>query len=310
MNYINYINKLLFKKISKKNNFVIYGQNILTGSCIGGFTKNLKNIKNCNSFNTPNSENTLCGMGFGLLINGVSSIFFMKQEDFLLLGVDQLVNTNNYLKQINPKASFTIMPVTVDSGYEGIQASFNKLSELCYLADCKGYTLSSKNEADHILTNIFKENGMRIVTVSQRLFKSEIIDYANHVIIDDCIFKYKDGKNVTIVCVNFALPQGIDLSNRLNKKSISSSIYNITAAHSSNYDKIIKDIYKTKRLIIIDDSKSQINTTQSLQILAYQSGIKSIKIFKRDFLKNIDKPHADIFEISDLELENYIKSDY
>ena len=60
--------------------------------------------------NTPNVENTLVGFGFGMMLNGVNSVFFMKQFDFLLLGMDQLVNTYNVIRQNEPKASFTIFP--------------------------------------------------------------------------------------------------------------------------------------------------------------------------------------------------------
>ena len=48
--------------------------------------------------NSTNAENSLCGFGFGLMIRGASAVFFMKQLDFLLLGIDQLVNTYNIIR--------------------------------------------------------------------------------------------------------------------------------------------------------------------------------------------------------------------
>ena len=87
--------------MSKHDELVLFGQNINAGSCLGGLTRNLKVKENSKVINSTNSENTLCGFGFGLLIGGVNSILFMKQLDFLLLGIDHLVNTFNIIRNID-----------------------------------------------------------------------------------------------------------------------------------------------------------------------------------------------------------------
>ena len=125
MKYVQYINSLLKEHISNNEHLVLYGQNIDAGSCLSGLTRGLSSFNDGLTINTPNSENSLVGVGYGLMLNDVSSIFFMKQMDFLLLGIDQLVNTYNLIRQTKPSASFTIFPVTVDSGYEGPQSSLN-----------------------------------------------------------------------------------------------------------------------------------------------------------------------------------------
>ena len=99
----------MIKKAVKKNqSSVLYGQNINAGSCLGGLTRGVSEINNGMTLNTPNIENTLVGVGFGLMLSSVNSVFFMKQFDFLLLGIDHLVNTYNVIRQTQPKASFTI----------------------------------------------------------------------------------------------------------------------------------------------------------------------------------------------------------
>ena len=40
--YLPFINKILQKKISKLDNFLIFGQNINTGTYISGLTRNFK----------------------------------------------------------------------------------------------------------------------------------------------------------------------------------------------------------------------------------------------------------------------------
>ena len=95
MKYIEFVNNLLKEEVSKHEQLVIFGQNVSAGSCIGGMTRGLSIPKSGRIINSTNSENALCGFGFGMMINDVSSIFFMKQLDFLLLGIDHLVNTTS-----------------------------------------------------------------------------------------------------------------------------------------------------------------------------------------------------------------------
>ena len=73
------------------------------------------------------------------MMSGVSGIFFMKQLDFLLLGIDHLVNTYNIIRNVQekyPNGSFTIVPTIVDSGYDGPQSSFNNLNDLISVTNC------------------------------------------------------------------------------------------------------------------------------------------------------------------------------
>ena len=143
MNYIELVNNLLKEQVSKHERLVIFGQNISAGSCIGGMTRGLSIPKSGRIINSTNSENSLCGFGFGMMINEISSIFFMKQLDFLLLGVDHLVNTFNVIRNHKNNASFTIFPVVMDNGYQGLQSSSNNFADFCSIARIKGYSITN-----------------------------------------------------------------------------------------------------------------------------------------------------------------------
>ena len=151
MEYIEFVNKNISQKILESERVVLFGQNISAGSCLSGLTRNLQVKKGDYVINTPNCENTQCGVGFGLMINGVSSIFFMKQQDFLLLGIDHLVNTYNFIRRKNPLASFTIVTTVVDNGYQGLQSSLNNLGDFCSIARVPGFTITNKEDVKQII---------------------------------------------------------------------------------------------------------------------------------------------------------------
>lgn len=299
MKYVEYINELIKENISKADPVALFGQNISAGSCLSGLTKNLKVKEGGLIINTPNCENTLCGVGFGLMIGGVPSVFFMKQLDFLLLGIDQLVNTYNFIRAKNPSTSFTIVASVIDNGYQGMQSSLNNLGDFCSIARIPGFTVTNETDAREIINSQLISPGFRIIGVSQRLFKGEILKpgkvYSNS---ENSLFQYSQGLGATIACFNFSLPYGYKLQSELKLKNIDSSLFSINSPLPVNWDKIIENLKITKKLIIIDDSKSENLSYNNLLVeVMDKCQIEKKIIIKKEFLGDWLSPNADQLEI-------------
>jgi len=257
MRYIEYVNQLIGEATAKTENLVLFGQNIAAGSHLSGLTKGLSVGKGGKIINTTNSETSQTGMGFGLMLQGVPSIFFVKQLDFLLLGVDHLLNTYNFIRQQKPKTSFTIVPIMSDLGYHGVQSSFNNLGDICSLARVPGFSITNSFDAKAIISNHLVAPGFRIITVGQRLFGTEILEVeAEKSAGDQSLFQYSTGEAVTIVCFNLSFPYGVELQKCLEDRGLSSSLFSVNGYTSLDWKLITEDVQKTKKLVIIDDSKS------------------------------------------------------
>lgn len=298
MKYIEFVNELIRKKVLETENIVLFGQNIAAGSCLSGLTKNLK-VQKSIIINTQNSENTLCGVGFGLMLSGVPSIFFMKQQDFLLLGVDHLVNTYNFIRRKNPSSSFTIMPVVIDQGYQGLQSSLNNFGDFCSIARVMGFAITNKVDAQDIINSQLVSPGFRIIGVSQRLSKEELLDvekiYSNK---ESTVFQYTEGKNATIVCFNFSFSYGWELNNKLKEKKIESSLFTVNSVTPTNWRKIIENVKETKNLVLIDDSKSENLSCYSLMTdILNECSLNNNIIIKRDMTGDWLSPNLDNLEI-------------
>jgi pyruvate/2-oxoglutarate/acetoin dehydrogenase E1 component len=298
MKYVQYVNAC-FKAASENiRPFVFYGQNVAAGSCLGGLSRGLGAAEGHRALNTPNVENTLVGAGFGLMLSGVSSAFFMKQQDFLLLGLDQIVNTYNAVRQRAPKASFTIVATVVDSGFEGIQSSLNNLADFCSFGRVPGYTISCKQDADAIIGNIFARPGFRILGVSQRLFGTEVLDFGAAPLLerDGELFQYARGEKLTIACCNLSLPQGKALCDELAGQGVSASLFGVAAATPVDYAPILDDAARTGRLLVLDDSKSANIAGQSLRAQALERGAK-VRLICREHSEAWYKPGAEVFSV-------------
>lgn len=300
MNYITHVNSLIRSTVASQKLLVMFGQNIAAGSCISGLTRGLKSGNGHFVLNTPNCENTLVGAGFGMMLNGVSSIFFMKQQDFLLLGIDQLVNTYNLIRRRNKNSSFTVFNVVVDSGYEGPQSSLNNFYDFCSFARIQGYGMTNKHDCEKIISAHLVSPGFRILGVSQRLFRAESFEVDSEVLSDRNgeIFQYKQGSDATIVCFNFSFPQGFSLWKDARAAGLETSLFSVNAMHPVDWSRIIKDARKTGKLVVLDDSKS-VNKPSLGLILEAGKAVRDIKTIAlmRNMTDEDIRPCPDRFEI-------------
>ena len=313
MKYIEHVNSLIKEEVLKPKHAVLFGQNINAGSCIGGLTKGLAVQSGGRIINSTNAENSLVGFGFGLMLNGASGVFFMKQMDFLLLGIDQLVNTYNIIRNMGhqPKeGSFTIVATVVDSGYEGPQSALNNFADFCSVARIPGFAVTNKEDAEYIFNKYLVQPGFRSIGVSQRLGKTEIIDPGKPIKVfgDGAIFQYSEGDSATLVSFNFSFPQAHKLNSTLNERKVNTAHFNVNSALATDWLPIIESVKKTKKIVVMDDSKSAHVAADAL--LAELAGMPLDKkvVIKRRLGDDWLHPTSDVFEIKEEEIINRLKS--
>ena len=299
MKYLEYLNNLIKREIAKSEYLVVFGQNINAGSSLGGLTRGMKVRVSSRIINSTNAENSLVGLGFGLMMNGAKGIFFMKQMDFLLLGIDQLVNTCNIIKGVKhqPKGgAFTIVAVVVDSGYEGPQSSLNNFADFCSIAGIPGFAVTNKEDADYIFSHYLTKPGFQIIGLSQRLFKEELIvpDKVNYRNEDGTLYQYSNGSFATVVCFNFTFPYGWAIKNKMEEKGPHSSLFGVNALTPINWEPILKNVEKSRKLVLLDDSKSRNLACFSLLAeIENRIRLKKRIIITRKFGEDWLKPNPD-----------------
>lgn len=258
-NYITSVNQLIMSRCSQIPNAVLYGQNLNNGTFISGLTKNIKAHETGRIINTPNVENTLCGMGFGLMLAGVKCVYFVKQLDFMLLGLDHFVNTYNFIRcSRNPAdlGSFSIIMLVCDQGMQGPQSSFGSYADFSSIARIPCYSVTNNQDTPFVLDTITRP-GFRMIGLSSRLCKMEFIrtDLV-HRTEDNAVFQYTEGKDATIACFNFSMAEGYALHNKLKEKGRSSSLFSVNYVPYADWSSIKQSVATTRKLVVMDDSKS------------------------------------------------------
>ena len=280
----------LCKKI--KPNTIIFGQNVTTGSRISGLTNKVEVIKNVEVINTQNSEASLIGFGFGLMISKINSIYFAKQLDFIILGLDHIVNTLNSVLLQKIKSSFSIITYIVDSGFEGPQSRFHCLSEISSMSKANCCYLVFP---DDIKINLKKINqkGLNIFCLSQKFSKQKINPKVSYADESGDYFKYNSGKKYTFVTMGFAAYEVYDLiKNNLKFRDV--DLFVITNPSFKKVDKILESIIKTKNVYLFDDSRSQNKNLNQLEVLIRKQSkkINIKKIYRKENIKSL-YPNSD-----------------
>ena len=238
----------------------IFGENIDTGSRLSGLARGLTVNSAGRIKNVGNCELTHAGVGFGIMMDGGQAALFAKQLDFMLLGIDQFVNSFNVIRSSRPRStwgSFTVFVIVCDQGYQGPQSSFNGAGDFASLANIPVFCLNGAADAARVVGNHFAAPGFRIICLSQRLFGAPALDLpAAQSAPDDAVFKYRSGDAATIASFNFSLRDAIDMDDRLRKDGVTSDVFHVNFVPGMDTSLLIDSCRRTRKLVVVDDSKT------------------------------------------------------
>lgn len=285
--YISYITEQINCVTEGCGPVLLYGENIANGSRLSGLARGLRVNPDGRILNVGNCELTHIGVGLGIMADGGKAVVFMKQLDFLLLGLDQVVNTLNYFRAAPPKneiGSFTVYVIVCDQGYQGPQSSFNSASDIASIANVRVYCLNGCADASRVVYRQFVEPGFRVICVSQRHLARPALEIAAESFSPDCeIFKYRSGGDVTLVCYNFSLQAGLRLSIELSSQGVEADLFHVNYIPNMDISMIRESCARTKNLVLIDDSKSVNKFGEMLSAELRAGGLEfsSLSLFRR-----------------------------
>jgi len=308
--FSSYINLKLIEYVENLEHGVFFGQNVITGSRISGLGAHMDSLRNVSSFNTQNSENTLFGMGFGLSIEGIPSIYLMKQHDFALLAIDHMVNTARLLQNHSNLATFLVLMVVVDSGYEGPQSNLNNLDDLYSISQAKISLLNNKNAIDYAFRS--KRKAFEMFAISQKSLKSVLQMEECLTIVDG--FSVSDGlkalENIEPVLVNCGLVNDAFEScvNYLLESGVKFQIARQIEMNLEENIQLIKKLAKAERKFVIFDSSKSINKLSTHFSDTLKEMNSKVLYLTRDDYVHWNRVDHDQFEIDNKAVLDFLVS--
>lgn len=257
--YLPSINEIIAREVNRLDHAVLYGENLDRGSFLSGLSKNLAAGPTRRIVNVGNCEYTHCGVGFGAMLGGANAVLFVKQLDFMLLGMDHFVSTYHLLRSrgdISGLGSFTIVVAVYDQGYQGPQSSFNDLASMCSMARASGFTLTNLADAAAVAGREIHRPGFRIIALTQKSAGDEVFAPEGVVHADDCsVFRYCEGADLSIVCANFSLRNGLSLRRDFEERGVSCSLFSVNPVIAPDWRLLAADAARTGAVLVLDDTK-------------------------------------------------------
>jgi hypothetical protein len=263
LTYAQYVNAKTIERFTTRKS-VIFGQNIVAGSRISGLGASLDCLKNVTALNTPNAENSLMGFGLGMMLSGIDSAFLMKQHDFALLGLDQVTNTVNVAKNYPLTASFVVLMVIVDSGYEGPQASLNNLDEFASLSRSPVHFLNTRENIDRAFQSS-RNPGFHMMALSQKSMKNPLeqgLDQFENIHAGQ-FFENPEPSSILLIYFGLELQYLNQIKDEFSRIGRAPDVL-IVAKLYSKIHLLDLNLGKYSSIIVIDTSKSEISYAQKL----------------------------------------------
>ena len=98
----------------------------------------------------------------------------------------------------------------------------------------------------------------------QPSFFQEVSDkvfcYPSHLLQEDSTVDF------TIASFNFSLPQSLELQHVAKQEGIHSEIFSLTNALPKDFNDVLESVKRTKKLVVIDDSRSINRSSDRLRI--------------------------------------------
>ena len=112
-------------------------------------------------------------------------------------------------------------------------------------------------------------------------------------------FQYANGNDASIICFNYSLPYGRFLHETLLTRNFCSSLFSINTYLEFDYKYIIDDLLKTKRLVLIDDSKSKNRLSNKFLNHVYsECKLDQNIVLDREYSEDLFFPRHDELEIN------------
>lgn len=232
-------------------------------------------------FDMPMSESAMTGVGVGAALNGHFPIMVHLRIEFLLLGIDQLINHAAKWKYMfgGKKSTPLLVRCVVGRGWgQAAQHSQSLHSLFAHVPGLRVVLPSNAYDAKGMIIAASKGDSP-VLMVEHRWLH----DKATHVPSEpyevslDGARVMREGKDVTIVAISHQVLEASTAAVELEKEGISAEVIDLRSIKPLDEETILKSLKKTGRLIAVDTSHKSYGVTSEVAALAAEKGLSHLK---------------------------------
>lgn len=256
LNYIGAIAETLIQMMEKDKRIFLLGEGVdgITG-IYGTILPAYKKFGERRIIDTPLSENGLTGIAIGAALDGMRPVLFHQRNDFMLLTMDQLVNTAAKIRYISAgehRVPLTVISFIARKVGEGAQHSQSLQALFSHIPGLKVVMPTTPCDAKGLLVSAIEDDDPVIVLFHRALFdEEELVRESLYRIPIGRARIVKSGKDITVVTVSAAVKDAVLAEQSLSGK-VDAEIIDLCSIRPFDKEAIRESVEKTGRLLVID----------------------------------------------------------
>jgi acetoin:2,6-dichlorophenolindophenol oxidoreductase subunit beta len=256
MNFVQALNKAFKDSMKEDPNVVVYGLDVADHKRILGSTVGLvEEFGENRCFSTPLSEDAMTGVAIGMALNGLRPVHTHIRADFLILGLNQLVNMASTLRYMNNGNIGVPMVVRAMIGRgwgQGPQHSKSLQSYFAHIPGLKVVMPTSPQDAYSLMREAIKDNDPVVFLEHRWLhFADDFVDTTKKIPLGRSEI-IKEGEDITIVSSSWMTVEALKAREILDKHGVSVEIVDLKSIVPMDKETILGSVQKTKRCIVLD----------------------------------------------------------
>ncbi|MBN2120920.1 MAG: alpha-ketoacid dehydrogenase subunit beta [Candidatus Omnitrophica bacterium] len=268
--------------LKKDKRVFLFGEGVDDPGGVFGTTLNLhKKFGKNRSFDTPIAENTLTGLGIGAALGGLRPILVHARTDFMLTGMDQLINHAAKWKYMSG-GKFSV-PLVIRAIIGGGWGSASQHSQplqalFAHTPGLKVVMPATASDAKGLLLASIAEDCPVVFIEHRWLYdrKGPVSKNPYVVPLGKGIIR-KKGKDLTIAASSFMVPLSLEAADIAAKEKIDVEVIDLRTIKPLDYNLIQKSLEKTNRLVVADTGWKMCGISAEISALAANKAFGYLK---------------------------------
>ena len=206
---------------------------------------------------SPVSELGCTGAALGAAVSGYRPIVVHPRVDFLLLGVDQLVNQAAKWRHMfggTISVPLTVRAIVNRGGEQGAQHSQTLHSWFAHIPGLRVVMPATPMDArDLLISSVLCDDP--VLYIDDRWLyelEEEETEITEQPLQELEPVRRRDGSDVTLVACSFSVKLALDAAAAMHKNGISCEVIDLRIINPLNITEVLKSVAKTGRLVAID----------------------------------------------------------
>ncbi len=258
LSYRDALNEALAVEMRRDPTVFTYGIDVADHKRIFNSTRNLvEEFGPTRCFSTPLAEDAMTGFGLGAAINGMRPVHVHMRMDFLLLGLNQLVNmiaTHRYGSGGRMGVPMVIRAIIGRGWGQSFQHSKSLQSWFAHIPGLKVVMPSTPADAKGMLIAAIRDDGPVVFIEHRWLYDAEgEVPEGDEALPLEGASILHPGSDVTVVATSWMNVEAVHAAKILARRGIGVEVVDCRSIAPFDHGLVIRSVEKTRRCVVADN---------------------------------------------------------